>query len=182
MDVKPNTRIGWMTRLAAVAAFVCALLIGGCGFYGFQAGSIPSNLNTIAIPLVQDNSISPLTTLDQDMTELLTDRFINRTRLTLTSNDADADALLSAAIERYESEPTTVGDDNRASANQVTIRVSVQYLDQTKTPAEPMLEREFSASSNYDPVAEGIQGERTAASDALEQVADDIFSAATSNW
>ena len=182
MDVESKLRTGWMTRLAVSAALFATLLIGGCGFYGFQAGSIPSNLNTIAIPLVQDNSISPLTTLDQDMTELLTDRFVNRTRLTLISNDPDADALLNATIERYQSEPTTVSDDNRASANQVTIRVRVRYLDQTKAPAEPMLEREFSASSNYDPVAEGIEGERTAASDALEQVADDIFSAATSNW
>lgn len=171
-----------MTRLGVSATLFATLLIGGCGFYGFQAGSIPSNLNTIAIPLVQDNSISPLTTLDQDMTNLLTDRFVNRTRLNLISNDADADALLNVNIERYRSEPTTVGDDSRASANQVSISVSVRYLDQTKTPAEPMLEREFSASSNYDPVADGIQGEQTAAENALEQIADDVFSAATSNW
>ncbi len=171
-----------MTRCAVSAPLFAMLLIGGCGFYGFQAGSIPSNLSTIAIPLVQDNSISPLTTLDQDMTDLLSDRFVNRTRLNLISNEAEADAILNARIERYQSEPTTVGNDSRASANQVTISVSISYLDQTKTPPEPMLEREFSASSNYDPVADGIQGERTAAEDALEQVADDVFSAATSNW
>ncbi|PEN12350.1 hypothetical protein CRI94_14630 [Longibacter salinarum] len=156
--------------------------MSGCSFYGFQAGSIPSNLNTIAVPLVQDNSISPVTTLDRELTRFFTDRFVNRTRLRLTNNEADADALLSATITGYSSEPTTVGDDDRANANQVRIRVSVQYMDQTKQPPEAMIEREFSASSNYDPVTQGVDGEEAAARDALEQIADDVFSAATSNW
>ncbi|HHP7239962.1 LPS assembly lipoprotein LptE [Longibacter sp.] len=170
----------WVVLLAAMLCGVVAA--GGCSFYGFQAGSIPSNLNTIAVPLVQDNSISPVTTLDRDLTRFFTDRFVNRTRLRLTNNEADADALLSATITSYSSEPTTVGDDDRASANQVTVRVSVQYVDQTKQPTEAMLDREFSASSNYDPVTQGVEGEETAAQDALEQIADDVFSAATSNW
>jgi len=176
----------YFRRFASGALLVGLLLLGslvsGCRFYGFQAGSIPSNLETIAVPLVQDNSISPVTTLDRDLTRLLNDRFVDRTRLQLTSNEADADALLSATIEGYQSEPTTVGGDNRASANRVTIRVRVQYLDQTATPPESMLEQSFTASSDYDPVAQGIEGEEAAAQDALEQIADDVFSAATANW
>jgi hypothetical protein len=31
-------------------------------------------------------------------------------------------------------------------------------------------------------VTQGVDGEQTAAQDALEQIADDVFSAATSNW
>jgi len=182
MVVGSQRRTCWITRFTAFALFCTSLLLGGCGFYGFQAGSIPSNLNTIAVPLVQDNSVGPVTTLDRDLTGLFTDRFVNRTRLNLISSEVDADALLNATIDTYRSQPTTVGEDDRASANQVTITVSVRYVDQTKTPPEVMLERDFSASSNYDPITEGIDGEQTAAQDALEQIADDVFSAATSNW
>lgn len=167
---------------AVLGAVLLAVVASGCGFYGFQAGSIPQNLNTIAVPLVQDNSISPVPTLDRDLTQFFTSRFVDRTRLRLTNNEADADALLSATITSYRSEPTTVGDDNRANANEVSIRVSVEYLDQTKTPPEAMVNREFTASSNYDPVSQGVEGEEIAARDALEQIADDVFSAATSNW
>jgi hypothetical protein len=62
----------------------------------------------------------------------------------------------------------------------VTIQVQVRYVDQTKD--EELLNQTFSGSANYNPVEAGLDGERQAAQNALENVADDIFSTATSNW
>jgi hypothetical protein len=45
-----------------------------------------------------------------------------------------------------------------------------------------MLQRTFNAFAEYDPIAEGVDGERRAAADALRNIADDAFTAATSNW
>jgi len=164
---------------------VLFLLIGtsvlsGCTVYSFSGASIPSNLETISVPIVPNNTSSPVNRLGADLTDLLTDRFVDRTRLSLTTDDAGADALLRARIQRYTNEPTGVSGDERATTNQVTIRVQVRYVDQTKD--EELLNQTFSGAANYNPVEAGLDGERQAAQNALENVADDIFSTATSNW
>lgn len=164
----------------AVAVLVVTMGLSGCSYYSFTGASIPSNLNTIAIPLVEDNSISPVPTLGRDLTDVLTDRFVGRTRLSLTTNEANADALLSVRIVRYTNEPRGVTGDERASVNRVTVRVEARYVDQTND--EELLSQSVSGFGDYDPVEDGIDGERAAAELALERLADDLFSAATSNW
>lgn len=61
----------------------------------------------------------------------------------------------------------------------VTYVVDIQYGDTVQD--EDRLSRSFTASADYDP-AEGAAGEAAAATLALEQVAGDVFTAATPNW
>lgn len=152
----------------------------GCSFYSFSGASIPSHLETIAIPIAQDNSSSPFNTLGTELTDVLTDRFVDRTSLSLTTNDADADALLTTRIEGYTNRPTGVSGQERATTNEITIRIHVRYVDQVND--EELLSRTFSGVANYNPVEAGLAGEEQASREALENVADDIFTAATSNW
>jgi len=152
----------------------------GCGFYSFSGATIPSDLNTIAVPLAQDNSVNPINTLNRQFTDLLTDRFVGRTRLSLTTNEANADALLSATITGYQNQPTAVTGDEVASRNEVSIRIRIEYVDQNN--GEDLLARTFTNSAQYNPVEQGASGEQEAARVALERLADDIFTAATSNW
>ena len=44
------------------------------------------------------------------------------------------------------------------------------------------LERTFSGFDDYDPLEGGLEAEEAAALAALENIADDLFTAATSNW
>ncbi len=154
--------------------------LSGCTVYSFSGASIPSHLETIAIPIAQDNTSNPVNRLGADLTDQLTNRFIDRTSLSLTTNDEGADALLTARIQRYTNQPTGVSGDERATTNEVTIEVEVRYVDQKK--GEEMLARTFTGTASYDPVEAGLSGERQAAQNALENVTDDIFSTATSNW
>lgn len=155
-------------------------MLSGCAYYSFTGASIPSHLQTIAIPLVEDRSNSPFTNLDQQLTELLIERFVNQTRLTLEPNPTAANALLAVRIDRYTNEPTAIGGAERAERNRVTIMVTVRYVDQVND--QVLLERSFSAFEDYDPVAQGVAGEEEAARLVLRNLADDIFTAATSNW
>jgi len=152
----------------------------GCSYYSFSGASIPSNLNTIAIPLAQDNSINPVNTLNRDLTNELVDRFVERTRLSLTTNQNEADALLTAQIQNYTNEASGVSGDERTTVNRVTIQVRIRYVDQTND--EMLLEQSFSGFGEYDPVETGVAGEREAAQVAIERVVDNIFSSAASNW
>ena len=161
-------------------SLVLVLAFAGCGYYSFTGATIPEQLGTIAVPLVENNASSPITTLDQNLTDLLIDRFVGQTRLVLEPTETDADALLQARIQRYANEPTSVSGDERATRNRVTLTVAVDYTDQTQD--EELLQRTFTGFSEYDPVTEGLSGEEEAARAALEIIADDIFTAATSNW
>jgi hypothetical protein len=171
----------------AIRPLLCVLLLligagslSGCTVYSFSGANIPSHLETIAIPIAQDNTSNPVNRLGTTLTDLLTDRFVDRTSYSLTTNDEGADALLTARIQRYTNRPTGVGGDERATTNEVTIEVQVRYVDQKK--GEELLNQTFSGAASYDPVEAGLEGEQQAAQNALENVADDIFSTATSNW
>lgn len=157
------------------------MVLPGCSYYSFTGATIPSHLNTVAIPLVEDLSVSIADDLDERLTRLFTDRFVGQTRLRLSTDETEADAVLAGRIERVTVEPVAVGGGDRATQNRVTVTVRVIYTDRVED--REILQRSFTAAVNYDPT----QGdERTAESaaiiSALENVADDVFTAATSNW
>lgn len=164
------------TSLAALLPLVLA----ACAYYSFTGATIPSHLQTVAIPLVQDVSTSPLTNLGDQLSSMLVDRFVGQTRLSLEQSEAEADAVLAAEIRRYVNAPAAVGGEARATLNRLTITVSATYSDQAN--GEILFERTFTASAEYDPTAAGLTGEEAAAGEALENIADDVFTAATSNW
>jgi len=155
------------------------LLWSGCSYYSFTGATIPSHLGTISIPLVEDRSVSTIPTLSDDFTEALIERFVNQTRLSLEPLEPDADAVLSVTISRYENRPTSVGGNERAALNRVTLYAQVRYLDQVED--EVLLETSLNAFGEFDP-ADGIDGEAEAAQEALQNLADDVFTQATSNW
>lgn len=154
---------------------------GGCGYYSFTGAALPQHVNTIAIPVLEDQARSSLPNMADELTELLIDRFVRQTRLSLVSDESGADTVLSGAIDRYSNRPASVGGQERATLNRVDISVTVQFTDRLKGQ-DLIPRRTFSAFGEYDPVAKPLEGESDAASAALAQIADDIFNAATSNW
>ncbi|NNF03064.1 MAG: LptE family protein [Rhodothermales bacterium] len=165
-------------RPPLLAVLVAAAVLPGCAYYSFSGATIPEHLGTISIPIAEDNTISTLTGLDDRMTELLVDRFVRQTRLSLESDTEQADALLRVTLAQYRNLPTSVSGDEQATRNRITITARALYTD--RTSGETLLDRTFSSFEEYDPF-EPAQ-EETAALAALEKIADDIFTAATSNW
>jgi len=148
------------------------------GYYIFSGATIPEHLGTISIPITEDNTISTITGLDDRMTELLVDRFVRQTRLSLESDVEQSDALLEVSLTGYRNVPTSVSGDEQATRNRVTISARALYTDRTNGDA--LLDRTFTSFEEYDP--EDPDQEEGAADAALEKIADDIFTAATSNW
>ena len=166
-------------RQLKIYSFIFAICFySGCAYYSFTGASIPDNLNTIAIPLVVDNSLNTIPQLSDQLTEELVNRFVNQTRLSLVENEEEADAVLTVEIQRYNNAPSAISGEELAATNRVTITVMVTYMDQTED--KELLRRSFSNFEDYNPL--NIDDETVAALAALENVADDIFTAATSNW
>ena len=176
----------WMrlirSRVYARHIWLASLILplqSGCGYYSFSGASIPGHLQTIAIPLAEDNSLSPLTVMDEAFTELLVDRFVRQTRLVLSEDIDEADVVLTSTISRYSNAPTAISGQERAQYNRITVTVDARYHNRVD---DDMLERVFSNFEDYDPLQGGLEAEEGAALAALENIADDLFTAATSNW
>lgn len=180
-EPSPRARKRELSR-QVVALYFALSLLPGCGIYSFTGASIPSHLRTIAIPLAEDASVNTLTALDEQFTEMLLQRFVRQTRLVLEPQSDDANVVLTTRIERYANTPTSVGGGERATLNRVTLSVRAIYHDQVN--GSDVFDRSFTAFEEYDPLdpESGLAGEQVAADAVLRKIADDIFTAATSNW
>ena len=154
------------------------LLLSGCA-YSFSGASIPEHLRTVAVPLAESRAAGGPAALDQRLTDALVQRFADRSRLSLVSDEESADAVVRATIVQYGIAPTAVTGTNLAQLNRVTLGVRVVVSDRVET--RDLLDRTFSANEDFAP-AEGLEGEAQAAERAVAQVARDAFTAATSDW
>ena len=163
-----------MRRLLLLAL----LAASGCA-YSFSGASIPERLRTVAVPLAEDRAAGGPAALDQRLTDALIARFADRSRLALTSDEAEADAVVRATIQQYAVAPAAVTGDNLAALSRLTVSVRVVVADQVED--SDLLDRTFTVAEDFAP-AEGLQGEAEAAERAVAQVARDAFTAATSDW
>jgi hypothetical protein len=167
-------------RAAVGVAMLLAVAVAaaGCGYYSLTGASIPSHIQTIAIPLAEDRTVGAPAGLDQRLTDFLIDRFTGRTRLVLVQDENDADAVLTAVIERYTTQPAAVTGQEVAALNRINLSVRVEYRDRVED--RERLARVFTGREDYD--ATQVDREPLAAETALRQIAEDIFTAATSDW
>lgn len=156
------------------------LFMGGCLRYSLTGASIPPGVNTIFIPFFPDQSNSGLGDLSNRLNDALINRFVNQSKLQLANSEEDADAILEGVITGYTNRPFSIGGDEQANQNQVTISVRATFQYTGKD--EPEWNSSFSGNFTYDPTNDPISGENEAANSALEQVANNMFSDAVSNW
>lgn len=173
---------------SALRLLLLGLLLAGCGVYSFSGASIPERLRTVAVPLAESRASGGPAALDQLVTEALVDRFADRSRLSLEPDEDAADAVVRSVIERYSITPAAVTGANVAALNRVTLAVRVVVEDRigeegavAGAASAELLARTFTASSDFDP-ATGLAGEADAAAEAVDQIARDAFTAATSDW
>lgn len=155
-------------------------VLSGCFHYGFTGTSIPEDVNSIYIPFFADQSNSGVSNLSDRLNQALVDRFINQTRLQLANSRGAADAVLEGSIVNYTNEAFSITGNQQTSQNQVTIQVraTFQYTKKDK----PEWSSSFSGKGTYDTNDNPIEGEKNAASDALSQVANNMFNDAVSGW
>lgn len=168
------------TKTWVLIALCVGFLFSGCLRYSFTGASIPPGVETIYIPFFPDQSNSGLGDLSDRLNQILINRFVNQSKLQLANNEADADAVLDGVITSYSNRPFSIGGDEQTNENQVSISVRATFLYTDNE--EPEWSTSFSGSFTYDPSEDPIEGENTAANGALEQIANNMFNDAVSNW
>ncbi|MCH8567374.1 MAG: LPS assembly lipoprotein LptE [Balneolales bacterium] len=164
----------------ACVLIMLAFFTSSCFNYSFTGVSIPSDVRTIYIPFFPDNASSGLSFLSDDLNEALVNRFVNQSRLSLSSSPEDADITLEGTIISYRNRPFSVTGEQQTGLNQVdiTVRATFKY----RTEPEPEWNRTFNGVFEFDPNEDPIEGEREAAFQAMERIARNMFNDALSSW
>lgn len=156
------------------------LSVSGCLRYSFTGTSIPADVNTIYIPFFEDRSGGGLGDLSDRLNNRLINRFVNQSRLAMTNDEDGADAWLEGTIQGYTNRQFSIGGDEQANLNQVT--VNVRALFQYASDEEPLWDKNFTGTGTYDVQENPVDGEVAAAEEALQQIVNNMFNDAVSNW
>ncbi len=171
--------MGW--NKSWILILLCfGFLFGGCLRYSFTGASIPPGVNTIFIPFFPDQSNSGLGDLSNRLNEALINRFVNQSKLQLANSETEANAVLDGVITAYSNRPFSIGGNEQSNQNEVSITVRATFKYASKE--EPEWSNSFNGKFTYDPTEDPINGENQAANGALEQIANNMFNDAVSNW
>lgn len=165
--------------LSALLLFMSLGHTTGCGYYSLSGTSIDEKIKRIAIPAIEDQSNSGQPALGDVLSNALVNKFVRQTRLRLMQNDFDADVVVLCTIRQYTNQPTAVSSTEQATQNRVSLVVTATYTNQLEQ--KELFRRDFSQSAEYDP-NDTRKTEYQTAKEVLENIANDIFTAATSDW
>lgn len=160
-----------------IIAIICflSLLYSSCGIYSF-GGSIPSDVNKVAIPLFDDNTSYP--GVRDDLTNLVIDAFIADNTLQVTS-ESNADLLITGTIISINERAAIVAAGETVQQYDVYVNVKVKclHLKSGKVWWEKVLRRFGTMGENAS------QDERDEAiAIALVDITKDVLDYTLANW
>lgn len=170
----------FLIRQIIVTILVCSLT--DCTVnYSTTGATITADVKTISVAYFPNRAPIVFTSLSQDLTEKLKDKFISQTSLNMISGDGDLS--FEGEITGYETKPIAItGNDimDKASLNRLTIEVNVRFVNQ-KDP-KSNFESKFKAYEDYssDRGLDEVEGELVPL--ILEKLIEDIFNRSVVNW
>ena len=155
------------------------MLITGCSVrFTLNGASVPSDLKTYTVQYFENRAplINPL--LSQSFTESLKGRIAQESRLELIDVDADVD--FSGQITGYNVRPMAIQADAVSALTRLTIKVKVKYKN-FKSPKDNW-ESTFSGFQDYPSEQNLNEVEAELSQLIIDQITEDIFNKAFSDW
>lgn len=115
----------------------------------------------------------------QIFTEKLQDVMQSQSGVALISSDS-ADIIIDGKISYYEIRPEGVQSNDIAAQNRLTIRVDINYMNAIKP--EDNFSQSFTRFANYPSTTDISQVQDDLMDEIFEQIAQDIYNKAFSNW
>ncbi len=153
------------------------VLLNSC--YSHTGSSLSPEIKTINIATFPNLSALTNPNLSQDFTNLLQDRFDQRTHLSLI-NSQEADLLLEGEIINYTFTPINIVSGDVSAQNRLTINVRVRY--ENKLYPEKSFEKTF---SDYDDISSTVDlatAEQSLSGSINKRLIDQIFNAIVADW
>lgn len=154
-------------------------IITGCKVsYSLSGASISPDVKTVSVAYFPNSAtmVSPI--LSSTFTDELQSKFARQTKLIQVREEGDL--AFEGEIIGYTSTPTAVTAEEYATKNRLTITVRVRFANRIEP--EYSFERNFSAYEEYDGNRMLSDAESELIPAIVEQLVDDIFNAAVSNW
>jgi hypothetical protein len=167
-----------VSRIAAVLTIAFfALLQSACGIYTFKDVSIPADIKTIKLHLLENKARYVNPQLAPRLTNKLQDKIVGQTRLTRTDSE-EADWVVTGYVSEYN--VTTSGiSSQQASTNRLSVGAHITLKDnKTGKDSEFDVSKafEFSATQTIQ------QAESQLADQIVQGLTDEIFNRLFSNW
>lgn len=171
-----HAKNGLLSRFAA-AVFTSIILVS-CGIYSFT-GADTGDAETFTVRQFQNDADLIEPGIDRTFTIQLQDLIQNQTNLGLNNNNGDL--VFEGEITQYYIAPMTSQKNNTAAQNRLTVGVNVRFTN-TLDPDKDF-ERQFSFYYDY-PGQQQLTGGLldTAIDEIFEQITQDIFNAALTDW
>ena len=162
------------------AAFAVLMLAVGCTVkYSLSGASIPPDAKTFSVAEFPNNAPMVAPALSALITDELTQRFANRTRLVQVPEGGDF--AFEGEIVGYTSTTSSVSSGDFALQNRLTITVKVNFTNLIDDKMS-FRARNFSAYADYDSTKLLTEVEGELMAEIVEQLVTDIFQASASNW
>lgn len=171
-----RTMFGKKTLLLT-SYLVLLVCFSSCGVYSFKDVSIPPEVKTVKIGVLENRARYVDPQLSPRLTDRVRQKITNQTRLTPTNSD-DAHYQISGYIS--EDNISTAGiSSQQAATNRLTIGVHITFRNTITAKTQ-----EFDIARNFDFSANLTrqQAEAQLSEEILKNVSDEIFNRIFSNW
>lgn len=156
---------------------VCAtFLYQGC--YSFRGTSIPDNTNTYYVAPFKNNALNSAPALAINFTEALKEKVRSQSRLIYTETDPHVEFLGTIVDYRVTSEAP--GPNEVVAINRLTINTAVEFINH-QAPDQNW-KNNFSFFFDFPSSTDLASIEETAIETILDQLVEDIFNKAFTNW
>jgi hypothetical protein len=156
----------------------CVFALGCKVNYSFTGASIPEDVKTVSVKTFQNFAPLANVNLTQTFTEALKDKFLSQTNLDIITNSGDLQ--FEGSITGYNVTSVAIQGNETAALNRLTITVKAKFTN-TKDK-ELDFESSFSRFSDYESSQNLASIEDELIKDINDQLTQDIFNKAVSNW
>ena len=172
-----NKKLFLGKKLLFLPFFFILQFFSSCHVYSFKDVSIPPEVKTVRIGLIENKARYVNPQLSPRLTERLQQKIIGQTRLTRTNND-DAHYQINGYIS--EDNISTAGISNQTAAtNRLTVGVHITFVNTLIGKTQ-----EFDIARNFDFNANLSRQQAEAAlnEEIIKNLGDEIFNRIFSNW
>ena len=157
---------------------ICFIIIGCKVNYSFTGASIAEDIKTVSVKTFKSYAPLANANLSQTFTEDLKDRFISQTNLDLATTNGDLQ--FEGSITGYKVTSVAIQGNETAALNRLSITVKVKFTN-TKDETQNF-ETNFTRFEDYESSKNLASIEDELIKDINDQLTQDIFNKAVSNW
>lgn len=164
-----------INRVINIFVVCLFFILNSCWYYSFK-GSLPSHVQSVAIPLFNDRTSYP--GVRENLTNQVIDEFISDNTLKVVDEDK-ADLLLTGSINSIAQRAASVSSGEAVTEYKIVVSVKVKCED---IKFSKVLYDKTIQQYGLMPADGGLDDREQAIQDALDLITEDVLNATLGAW